>query len=204
MFPKISALVLAAGSARRMKIPKLFMDFGGYPLISWCLRSIQKVPFEDRVLVVGDKYQDAIFTLSLLKEASGVDIIINQNFSQGMSTSLKAGISVVNKNSQAILLLLADMPFISVEIMHTIINTFAQSQKEDSIIVPVYKGRQGHPVLIPCCYFQEIERIEGDKGAKEILQRHKEKVCLVESPGPEIIFDIDTKEEWQKWKNLLF
>lgn len=200
MTKKVAALVLAAGCSRRMKMPKLFIEFSGSPLISWCLRAIQKVPFDSRILILGDRYQDALFSLSLMEESRGIDIIINHDFRQGMATSIKAGLSAISPDTEAILIVLSDMPFITSETMEKILYAF---QESNQIILPVYQGNQGHPVLIPRFYFPQIEKLEGDKGAREILQRNKEKILALSSPTPEVILDIDTKEEWLKWKNSL-
>jgi molybdenum cofactor cytidylyltransferase len=121
-----------------------------------------------------------------------------------MSTSLQTGIAEMGKETQAVLIFLADMPFVRVETIHAMANAFWKSQKTNTIVLPMYEGKRGHPVLLPRCYFEEIQKLQGDKGAREILQKHHEKICFIQSKTPEVLLDIDTKEEWFKWKNSLF
>lgn len=169
MSQDITALVLAAGSAQRMKMPKLFLDFQGAPLLAWCLRAIQKARLTNIVLVVGKAYEDAFSYLSLMPETKGVDIVINHDFARGMSSSLRLGLEVMPSESLAMLLFLADMPFLTEKIIHEII---ASWEKENTkIIVPCYQGQRGHPVLIPRLYFEELKEVTGDRGAKDLLKK---------------------------------
>lgn len=129
-----------------------------------------------------------------------VSVCFNENYWQGLSTSLSAGIKMVNKNADGALLLLADQPNLASETMNRFIKMFAQGQKK--IIAGGYGDMRGNPVLFHRCFFQELQTLSGDTGARSILKKHADEVATIEIP-PEQTLDLDTPEDFEKMQALL-
>jgi molybdenum cofactor cytidylyltransferase len=110
-----------------------------------------------------------------------------------MSTSIQAGIRALPSDVTAAVLLLVDHPLVRPETIDKLIDEFCPG----SIIVPVYEGRRGHPVLFPKEALEEILRLDPGKGANTVLRRDSSRVieALVDDPGG--LRDIDTPEDFE-------
>jgi molybdenum cofactor cytidylyltransferase len=94
---------------------------------------------------------------------------------------------------QAALVMLGDMPYIQQPTFEALLNAYQQGSA--SIIVPVFNGIQGHPVLFDQCYFDELSKLNGDRGARSIIEAHSERVIHVEVTDPGILIDIDLPKD---------
>jgi molybdenum cofactor cytidylyltransferase len=121
--------------------------------------------------------------------------IHNPWYLDGMSTSLKIGLTATPKDVDGAIILLGDQPLITAEIINAMI---AESAREpDAIVAASYQSRRGNPVLFPRQYFTELEAITGDEGGRSVLGRHPERVRLMEIDDALAGFDVDTPEEYQ-------
>jgi molybdenum cofactor cytidylyltransferase len=109
-----------------------------------------------------------------------------------MSASLKAGIRATPADCDGAIVLLADMPEISPALIDRMIAAFSPPDGR-SICVAVHEHRRGNPVLWARRFFQEIESLEGDAGARELIAAHEDLVCDVEADGA-VLRDIDTPD----------
>ena len=200
----IAAIVLAAGKSSRMQEPKILLDLAGRPIISYPLASIKKAGIQEIFVVVGHGYPDAIAFLTMMPEGDGVDILINHHYKQGMASSIVLAMEMLSLEASAVLLFLADMPFINSKIIMQIIDFFQSSEHQDKFFVPCYQGSYGHPVLIPRKYFSDLKELRGDLGARKLLHKSNENVMLVSVDSNSILVDIDTKEDWLKCKNCVY
>jgi len=177
---RIGSIILAAGEAKRFGRNKLLESFNGKPLIRI---AIEAVSFLDRVVIVG-KYAEELFPY--LKDEI---VIYNPKWSFGLSESIKLGLRFF-QDYDAVLIVLADMPLLTQNTARKIISAY---RAECSAVVPVYQGIRGNPVLISRVLFDELKKLEGDIGAREILKNRKD-VCFVEA-GKEVTVDVDTETD---------
>jgi molybdenum cofactor cytidylyltransferase len=112
-----------------------------------------------------------------------------------MSTSIISGLQAVEEKSDAIMVVLADQPFIDSHIINHILEEFDKHSK--GIVIPTYGGKQGHPVIISLKYKSELLALKGDVGARELISRHSEDVHVVTVDSHRITADIDTEEEYK-------
>jgi len=127
-----------------------------------------------------------------------VHILINAEFEAGMSTSLKAGIAAVRDRCEAIVVLLADQPFVSAGLVDLLIETYSATGAP--IVRPEVEGRQTHPVLLDAALFPELLLEEGDVGGRAVVARHLDEACLVSLADARLVMDIDTPEEYEAAK----
>ena len=177
----ISAIVLAAGESRRMGKTKLILDWQGKTILQHVLDTLRDSSLDEVVLVLGHEAERIRGRI----QAPGVKIVINPDYREGMSTSLHRGILAADPDTQAFLVVLADQPGINPEIIRELIQNFRQAFPGKNIVVPVFKGRRGHPVLF------------GGKYRGEILIDHPEDILTVEMDAEAVLVDIDTPEDYQ-------
>jgi molybdenum cofactor cytidylyltransferase len=193
----ISAIVLAAGESKRMGRPKQLLAWQGKTLLRHVLESLMKSNADEIILVLGHEAEAIRKSLPPFQ----IKIVINPDYQQGMASSLRQGLLAIDPRSEAFLVLLADQPGIGPEIMNRMIRDFQQANPKRGIVRPVYRGLQGHPVLISVRYLQEAIQLQGDVGARQILMNHPEDILEMDVDQDVVLKDIDTPEEYQKYMN---
>jgi len=182
----ISAILLAAGESKRMKGEnKLTKNINGVALIKHSVNNILESSIDELIIVVGHKSEELKNIINTNKK---IKFIYNNNYKSGMASSIKVGLNNLSKKTQAFLICLADMPMISKEIYNQLI----RYSKNKEIIVPVYKNQQGNPVLFSISMKDIIMNIEGDAGAKKILENNKDKVFELEINNQGILKNYNT------------
>jgi molybdenum cofactor cytidylyltransferase len=183
---KIAAIVLAGGRSSRMGPGnKLLEPIAGKPIVAHVAGAALKSGADPVIVVTGF---DAPRVAVALGELS-VTIVHNAAFDDGLSSSLKAGLSALPPDSDGALILLGDMPAIEGSVLSALMAAFTG---RDAICVPVQDGRRGNPVLWGAAYFDEIMRLSGDVGAKSLMARHSEHVTEVPAGSDSIFADVDT------------
>jgi molybdenum cofactor cytidylyltransferase len=190
----ISAIVLAAGESRRMGETKLILDWQGKPILQHVLDALRDSPVGEVILVLGHEAERIRGRI----QAPEVKIVINPDYREGMSTSLRRGILAADPDTQAFLVVLADQPGINPKIIAELILNFHQGYPGKNILVPDFRGRRGHPVLFGAKYREEILRLKGDVGGRKILGEHPEDILTVEMNGDAALVDIDTPEDYKR------
>jgi len=185
---RVGAIVLAAGEGRRFGGNKLIVTVDGEPVITRVLRALNGI---DRVIIVG------AYAEELLHYLRNEVVIYNPNYREGISTSIRLGLRFF-QDYDAVLIVLGDMPLITRETINKIINTYREGC---TAVIPTHKGLRGNPVLIHRSLFNELMRLKGDVGARELL-RDRADVCYVEC-GPEVIMDIDTLDDLARIERII-
>ena len=186
----ISAILLAAGQSKRMiDENKLTRIFKGIPLIKHSVENILESNIDELIIVLG--YQKKIIH-NIFKKNSKIKFAINENFADGMSTSIKTGLSHLSINSDAFFICLGDMPMINKKIYNHLI----KSRGDNDIIVPTYKDKQANPVLFSKFMKTKIMSITGDFGAKKILSQNKNKILNIKIDDISITEDFNTKDDF--------
>lgn len=190
----ISAIVLAAGESRRMGETKLLLDWQGKPILQHVLDALRDSSVGEVILVLGHEAEHIQGKI----QAPEIKVVINPDYREGMSTSLRRGILATDPNTQAFLVVLADRPGINPQIIDELILNFRQAFPGKNIAVPDFKGRRGHPVLFGAKYREEILRLKGDVGGREILAGHPEDILRVEMNSDAALVDINTPEDYKR------
>jgi molybdenum cofactor cytidylyltransferase len=186
---KVCAIVLAAGASTRMKTQKMLLPFKGKTIIETVVDNALNVT--DKVVVVLGSHKDEI---SEKLNGRNISLAINENYLQGMLSSVICGFQNLNENIEAALLFLGDQPQVPSEAAEIVIDNWKKSGK--GIVIPVYQGKRGHPVLIETRYKNEIEKLDPEKGLRQLMEIRKNDILEVDCQYPEILRDIDTPEEY--------
>ncbi|MBI3022311.1 MAG: nucleotidyltransferase family protein [Thaumarchaeota archaeon] len=193
----VSAVVLAAGSSKRLGRLKQLARLEGRPLLERTLDAVRRSNVDEVIVVIGDQAAEVRRKVDL----SPFVVVVNKSFNEGMSASIKLGLSAVDRRAAAALIVLADQPFLSASLIDGIVELF---QKSDALIVaPTHGGVQGNPVLISRRLFSEVSAISGDVGAKSLLGRHSEELLEYPVKDPEPLVDIDTPRDLALARKIL-
>ena len=191
MQPMLSAILLAAGESKRMGKPKQLMPMGKSTLLEQAIDNLLNSSVDETIVVVGHQAEEITGKIA----SRPLKIAINPDYRNGMSTSIIAGLILVNPRSQAVMLALADQPLVTSRTINQLIDAFKNHDK--GIAVPTHRGTRGHPVIFDIKYKAELLKLKGDIGGREIVKNHPDDVLEVPVDTPSVISDIDTQEDYQ-------
>jgi molybdenum cofactor cytidylyltransferase len=186
----VAAIVLAAGSGSRMKGEhKLLAELDGKPVVRHSVEAALASTARPVIVVTGHESERVTEALSGLN----VDVVHNPRHTEGLSSSVKLGISAVPSDCAAAAILLADMPKVSPGLIDDLL--FALDPDRGKLIaVPTRNGQRGNPVAWSRALFGELLGLQGDMGAKHLIGAHQEAVVEVPADDDGIFLDIDTEE----------
>ena len=196
-FIKIWAIVLAAGESKRMKAVKMLLPFDGKTIIE---KVIENISGSDvfKILIVTGAYKEEIQKVT---EAWSVIHCHNDNYKEGMLSSIKCGFRSVTSGVDAVLVFPGDQPEIKSDVINQVISAYKHTNK--GIIIPVYMKKRGHPVLIDLRYRNEIDNLDPAVGLRSLSQLFPEDVYEVETDSPAILKDIDNNEDYINANNQI-
>jgi molybdenum cofactor cytidylyltransferase len=183
----VFTIVLGAGEARRFGSTKQLAEIDGLSLIARAMRAAEAVSGARSVLVTGNDWQ----AVAAAAEPLTGFMVVNPEYAEGLSTSIGAGIRSVQDVADAVLLVLADQPLVTVEHLAALIATWRK--KPESIVATGYDDTSGPPVLFPRRFFAALASLSGDRGARSVIDSNPERLEVVrfEPAG----FDIDRPED---------
>jgi molybdenum cofactor cytidylyltransferase len=190
----VTAVVLAAGRATRMGGAKLSLPIGGRPMVQWAVDAALGSKAAQTIVVVGGDAEAVTRALS----GRPVRVVVNPDYADGMSTSLRAGLSAVDPGADGAVVLLGDQPFVSSALIDALIDAFAACGKR--VVRPSLAGRPANPVLLAADLFPDVAAERGDVGARHVVARHAGDVCLIPVDDPHELLDIDSAQEYEKEK----
>lgn len=186
---RVAAIVLAAGRSSRMGGPnKLMALFGDRPLIHRTVERATKSHASATVVITGhqaDRIETALAGLD-------VEIVHNPDFANGLASSLKAGIAALPADIAGALIVLGDMPGIGAEDLDRMIDTF-RADGGHSVVRATHDGRRGNPVLLPRSLFPAVASLQGDTGARHIVEAEGANAVDIEI-GAGAAIDVDTRD----------
>lgn len=191
---QIAVLILAAGASTRMgRTVKQLLPWKGTTLLGHAISTAKASKADDVVVILGAQASQ----LHSMFEMSSVTLLENKQWPLGMGTSIACGIAHLidhQKKWNGALIMLCDQPMVDVDYLNTLIDTFA-----DNVIVATdYGERRGVPALFSKAYFHELAELKADYGAREVLQRHREDVIVLDAAGRTV--DVDTPEDYKSLK----
>lgn len=187
---EIAAILLAAGQSSRMGASnKLLSTLEGKPLVRRAAEAALASSAGQLIVVTGHEAEQVTAALSGLDAT----FVHNPHYANGISTSVRAGFSTLPRNTDAALVCLGDMPKLTTRMLDTLIAAYAPVEGR-AIVVPVHGGRRGNPIIWDHRFFEEMQELEGDEGARGLLAEFANLVIEVEMPDDAIHLDIDTPE----------
>lgn len=190
---RFGVVVLAAGASTRMGEPKQLLMLGGQPLIVRAVEAALASPAWPVVVVLGAHAQQ----VKALLAKHPVLIAENPAWTEGMASSLRTGIAVLQQFSRSLdgaIVALCDQPAFSADVITRLIET--QRITSRSIVAAHYSGRNGAPALFLRQHFAALAALTGEEGARLLLNRAADEVASVDLPA--LAVDLDTPEDYAR------
>ena len=189
----IAAIVLAAGSSSRMGTPKQLLRVGSRTMLRRSVEEAIASSVAATFVVVGAEAERMRYELADLP----VLVVENGRYAEGIGRSISAGIAAVEREASAfdaVVLLTCDQPHVSVSLIDRLIA--AHETTSAALVASSYAGTVGIPALFAREYFSALRELPSERGAKEILLRHRDRVVAVEFEAGAV--DIDTPADYER------
>ena len=195
--PKLAAIVLAAGASTRYGQPKQLLPVGGKTMLRHVVDVVLASPVDQTIVVLGHRAGEIGATL----KDTPADIVTNEEWEAGLSTSMQAGLRAVRPAIQAALFVLADQPAITPEIMAALLQRYRETGAP--IVVPTYRGKRGNPALFDRSLFAELMKVRDDQGGRQLIDMYGDRTERVEVGSEAVLVDVDTAEDYNRFKDNL-
>ncbi|WP_135466139.1 NTP transferase domain-containing protein [Crenalkalicoccus roseus] len=197
--PRVAAVVLAAGRSRRMApLNKLLVpDEHGTPMVTRVVDNVLASHARPVVVVTGHERERVEAALV----GRPVLFAYAEDYAEGLSASLKAGLAALPPDAEGVLVCLGDMPLVTGAMMDRLIAAF-DPEEGRAIVMPTFRGKQGNPMLWAREFFPDMMRITGDVGARHLVGQHADRMVEVEMADDAVLRDFDTTDALKKAPTL--
>lgn len=190
--PDTAALLLAAGESRRMGATKALLPWKGVPLLDHQITALHQAGIDTVVVVLGHQAGDLE---PVLGNRPGVTAVVNPDYAQGKTTSIKAGLGALAEGVSSIVILNVDQP----REPQTIRTLLRHHEEAHALItIPTHRGKGGHPIIVDSSLLDDLRAIdEQTQGIKAIVRRREDRTLRTEMAA-EVLWDLNTPEEYQQ------
>jgi molybdenum cofactor cytidylyltransferase len=191
----ISAVVLAAGQSKRMGQHKMLLPWGNRTVIEQIISTIFLAGIDDIHIVVGSLRNQ----LSIVLKEYKLEMIFNKDYRNGeMLTSIKLGIQSLHDETKAALIVLGDQPQINADIITAILTLYRSTNRQ--IIVPSYKMKRGHPLLIARPIWDSLLKIMPPMTLRDFLGVNNQLIDYLVVDSQSVLQDMDTPDDYFRYK----
>jgi CTP:molybdopterin cytidylyltransferase MocA len=189
----IAGLILAAGESSRMGTPKATLAYRGRTFLELIVKTLREGGLERIVVVLGHQAEE----IQQQVKIELVQVVINPDYRSGQTASLQAGLrALVGDDPEGVVLCLVDHPAVSAETVRRIAASFEQCGAP--VVIPTYKGRRGHPVLVGRQLFDELLALTREAGADSVVRKYRPVTKFVEVEDEGVIIDVDDPEGYRR------
>jgi molybdenum cofactor cytidylyltransferase len=191
----ISGIILAAGSSKRMGTPKQPLKLAGRPMVQCVVDTFLASSLDEVVVVLNPALEWKP------KSRKRLRLVENSRAYEGISTSVRAGLDSITSESGAAVIGLGDKPLLHNSTIQKMIEAYKHSSSE--VIMPVYHGKRGNPILFRRSLFDDMRSLKGDVGAKSLISQMKHSVLELPVEDLGVILDVDTPAELRAASRLI-
>lgn len=187
----LTAIVLAGGRSQRMGTPnKLLLEIDGQPVLARVLRAFAVIPDFEIIVVTGAERTRVAEAV----QHHDVRCVHNRAYRSGMASSIRCGVRAAAPTTAGYAICPGDLPLLTAATVRRIGEAFTAHEGPRRIVLPTCEGRPGHPVVFGRSFRTALLQLEGDRGARPILQRHEQAIGSVDVEDEGIFRDVDTPE----------
>lgn len=188
----LAAVILSGGASRRMGSPKALLAYQGRPFLEHLLDVARHPKIAVRRVVLGADAEPIAKEVNLTPD----EIVINEEWGKGQLSSIQAALRSLPPKTDGMVLLLIDHPLISSALVDDLVVTFYSSGK--SIVLPVYEGRRGHPVIFSSALYEELMNAPVETGARSVVWAHSGEVQIVQTNEEGCVLNLNDPDTLQK------
>lgn len=189
-----AGIILAAGMSTRYGSAKQLARIGGKYLVEKVAEAAIGSELDIVILVLGHEFEKIMKMIdSQIIQNSRIQVVRNDEYAGGMSTSLRCGLMHVMRQYSSVMFLLGDQPFITSDLINRLLSHFYKSGKP--ICAPICRNIRRNPVVFNYRFYNEILQLEGDTGARGIIEKYQDQVSTVNIDSSGYFFDIDRRSD---------
>jgi molybdenum cofactor cytidylyltransferase len=188
----LAAVILSGGASRRMGTPKALLPYRGGTFLEHLLKVTDHPRIGWRRVVLG---ADAVAIAESVQMPVD-EVVINENWEDGQLSSIQAGVRSLPEGTDGMVLCLIDHPLISREMVNELVERFYEAGQ--AIVLPVYKGRRGHPVIFAARLYEELLNAPLETGARAVVWAHSEEVCEMETSEEGCVLNLNDPDALAK------
>ena len=177
------------------------MELKGKYLLEHALSAALGSRLNHLVLVLGHEHQNIIQKLGDSIRHSRLQVVVNHRYLEGQSGSVRTGLLKICDAFPSAMFLLGDQPMLDSNTINYMLDRFDGSGKD--ICVPVNRGKRGNPTIFNSVMYDQLLAIEGDIGARDIIEANPERVLYLEVENSLCFFDIDSQKDYDQLQLLL-
>src|SRR5262245_50381456 len=189
---RVAGVLLAAGTSSRMGRNKLFLTLGGTTLVTRAATTAIAGGLDPVLVVVGHERERVLAELAKVP----VTPVYNPDYARGINSSLRAGLTAVPDDAEGAVIMLADMPFVTAEMVQTIVSSGLAPAAP--LVVSSYDGEIAPPILYPRRLFPELRAlVDGDGCGKRVVKQHRAEALEVAWPAS-ALRDLDVADDVER------
>ena len=188
----LAAVILSGGASSRMGSPKALLPYQGRPFLEHLLEVTAHREIGARRVVLGAHAEPISKTVDLKAD----EIVINHEWQKGQLSSIQAALRSLPPGTDGILLCLIDHPLISSALVQDLIEQFYKTKKP--VVLPVYEGRRGHPVIFSASLYDELLRAPLETGARAVVWAHSGEIEEVRTNEEGCVLNLNDPETLNK------
>src|SRR5215217_7601401 len=186
--PFVCGLVLGAGGSKRLGRPKQLLPYRDGTLLGHVVATARACRFGQTLVAIGGAAGDVRARVDL----SGAEVVVNDAYGEGCSSSIAAALAVVDPRCEVLVLMLGDQPGVTADTVSALLAGRGAAE----LAVCGYDDGRGHPIAFARTVFGDLAGLHGDKGVWRLLDRGGDAVAEVRVPG-RIPLDVDTPEDYE-------
>lgn len=198
---KVAGVILAAGASTRMGKPKQLLILGREHLLEHIITEALKSKLDSIILVLGYRFGDVKKSLKMISDNSRLEIIKNNDWERGISSSIITGVKAVADRFDHCMVILGDMPFVTSSVINDLLDRYIASGLDLGAIIT--KNRRSLPAIFSRSLYHELYNLKGDIGARSLFLKYPEKICFVESDNYYNDLDLDTPADLERYQEII-